>query len=129
MPTGRGTPTGGRSTLQLSSQTNGMSSPGSNPLRGGSVVNAYPLIYSRAGWSVQARVAPPTISPTATQMDHPTASSTAVRTVNHGVLTPPPEPQSEGASRGSGSPNEPEPRGNETAAEVSKLNVVMDLDK
>jgi hypothetical protein len=130
-PTGRGTPTGGRNTPQLGIQTNG-SPAGSNSLRGGSVMNAYPALSSHADFPVQVQAVPP--------MVWPTARSTAEGIENKAAPTLPPEPRSiqaagpvgrvyEGVRKGSGLPNDPEPKGKEAAAaEASRSDLVMHLD-
>ncbi|KAI9511478.1 hypothetical protein F5148DRAFT_326136 [Russula earlei] len=127
-PTGRGTPTGGRSTPQLGIQTNGTGTPSHNAHRGGSVMSAYPSFSSHTDLAVQAL---PTGS-TATQVERPVAAAAA----NKAAPIPKPGPRPtensemerthEGTEGFAGVPSEPEPKGKEAAAEAS-LDPVMHM--
>jgi hypothetical protein len=105
-PTGRGTPTGGRSTPQIAIQTNGTGSPA----RGRSVMIAYHSFSSHANLLVQGPQTGSTGS-TATQMDTSNANK--------------------GAGKVAGVPNGPESKGKEAAAVAAaeaSLDPVMHLD-
>jgi hypothetical protein len=120
-PTGRGTPTsGGRNTPKLDIQTNG-ASPAHNSHRGGSVMRAYSSFSPHADLPEQRL---PTGS-TATQMEPPTAKSTAA------PITGPMEDTGvvvrahEGGGRVSLVPDGPESKGKAAAAAEASLDPVM----